>query len=125
MAERFDPGALLGSSFALGAGARVRLRLARGSDAALIRSLVARAGTLPEEIEFARLVHFDPRRRVVICATALIDGAETLVGVGARDLDGDEPEVIIVDANHADALSSLLGAALAARVTATGASRAA
>jgi hypothetical protein len=61
----------------------------------------------------------------VICATALIDGAETLVGVGARDLDGDEPEVMIVDAEHADALSSLLGAALAARVTTTGASRAA
>lgn len=110
----------------LDSGVRVRLRLARSSDSALIRGLVARVGTRPEELELARLVHFDPRRRVVICATALIDSVETLVGVGAIDLDGDgEPEVVIVDGEHAEALTELLAAALHARAAGALGSRAA
>lgn len=126
MLQDFDPGALLGSSFALDGGVRVRLRLARSSDSALLRSLVARLETRPEQLELARLVHFDLRRRVVICATALIDGAETLVGVGALDReDSGEPELMIVEPEHAEALSKLLGAALAARASATAGPRAA
>lgn len=121
----FDPGALLGTSFALGDGLRVRLRLARSSDSALIRALVARAETRPEDLELARLVQFDPRRRVVICATGLIDGSETLVGVGAVELDGSDPEVLIVDAAHDEPLSELLTAALAGRAGAAADARAA
>jgi hypothetical protein len=126
VAETFHPGALLGSSFALDNHVRVRLRLARGSDVPLIRALVARQGTRPEDLEMARLVHFDPRRRAVLCATALIDSTETLVGVGAVELDGTgEPELVIVDAAYAEPLSQLLAAALAARVAVAVASRAA
>ena len=126
MAHSFDPGALLGSSFTLDSGVRVRLRLARSSDSALIRDLVARVGTRPEELELARLVHFDPRRRVVICATALIESTETLVGVGAIELDGTgEPEVVIVDGEHAEALTELLAAALHGRAAGPLGSRAA
>ncbi len=126
MAQSFDPGALLGSSFTLDDGVRVRLRLARSSDTALIRDLVARLGGRPEELELARLVQFDPRRRVVICATTLIDSAETLVAVGAAELDGTgEPEVVIVDAEHSEALTQLLAATLAFKVTAAVGSRAA
>lgn len=109
----------MGSSYALDGGVRVRLRLARSSDLALIRRLLARGDAAPEDLELARLVHFDPRRRCVICATALIDSTETLVGVGAIDLDGGEPEVAIVDADHEQDLSELLRAALLARAGAT------
>lgn len=126
MAHSFDPGALLGSSFTLDSGVRVRLRLARSSDSGLIRDLVARVGTRPEELELARLVHFDPRRRVVLCATALIDSTERLVGVGAIELDGaGAPEVVIVDAEQSEALTELLAAALAGRASAAVGSRAA
>jgi len=122
----FDPGALLGSSFTLDGGVRVRLRLARTSDSALIRGLVARVGTPAAELELARLVHFDPRLRVVICATALIDSTETLIGVGAIDLGGTgEPELLIVDAEYSQALTELLTAALKGRATAAGGTRAA
>ena len=126
MPRSFDPGALLGSSFTLDGGVRVRLRLARTSDSWLIRGLMARAGTRAEELEVARLVHFDPRLRAVICATALIDSTETLIGVGAIDLDGsDEPEVLIVDAEHSQTLTELLTAALKGRAAAAGGTRAA
>lgn len=71
-------------------------------------------------------MQFDPRRRVVICATTLIDSAETLVAVGAAELDGTgEPEVVIVDAEHSEALTQLLAATLAFKVTAAVGSRAA
>lgn len=122
MAQSFDPGALLGSSYVLDDGLRVRLRLARSSDSALIRGLLGRLGRQPDALELARLVHFDPRRRCIICATALIDSAETLVGVGAIDLDRPgEPEIMIVDARHGDGLSELLFAALLGRAAAAGA----
>jgi hypothetical protein len=126
VSQSFDPGALLGSSFTLDTGVRVRLRLARSSDTALIGDLVARLGGRPDELELARLVQFDPRRRVVICATALIDSTETLVAVGAAELDGTgEHEVVIVDAEQSEALTRLLAAVLAFKVTAAVASRAA
>lgn len=121
----FNPGALLGSSFLLDDGVCVRLRLARSTDVPLIRSLLARHGTRPEELELAALVHFDPRRRLIICATALIDATETLVGVGAIDLDGGEPEIVIVDTEHDESLTELLTAALVGRAGTTARARAA
>jgi hypothetical protein len=126
MAEIFDPGALLGTTYALDGGVRVRLRFARASDHALIRALVLRVGDHAEGLELGELVHFDPRRRAVICATALIDGSETLIGVGAIDLDDhSRPETLIADGAYADAVSELLRAALEARASAAGAARAA
>jgi hypothetical protein len=126
VAATFDPGALLGTTYALDGGVRVRLRLARGSDSAPIRALVLRANGRAEELELARLVHFDPRHRVVVCATALIDGSETLIGVGAVDLDDHgRPENLIVDGDYADAVSELLTAALVGRARAAAAARAA
>jgi hypothetical protein len=123
MAFPFDPGALLGTSFSVD-GIRVRLRMARSSDSGLVRALIARAGGDP--VELARLVHFDPRRRAVICATALIDGSETLVGIGTIDLDGGEPELVTATAADATELSELLRGALAARAAvASAAARAA
>ena|SRR5437763_4973630 len=117
MPAPFDQGPLLATSYDVGDGLRVRLRMARGSDLAPIRALIERRdGT--RELDLHSLLQFDPRRRCVICATALIDSAETLVGVGAIDLDGDgpaEPDTLLVAHEHAEAIAELLAGALVAR----------
>lgn len=119
MASSFDPGALLGASYPLDGGLRVRLRLARTSDVPAIRALIEEREGSVDEMQLARLVSFDPRTRVVLCATALVDSAETLVGVGAiecRD-DGEhpEPELLIVSAGSRQELAELLAGALIGR----------
>jgi len=124
----FDPGALLGNSYVLDGGLRVRLRLARSSDAGSIRELFERQGLDPEDLQAARLVHFDPRRRYVLCATALIDSRETLVGVAAIELDpggSDQPDTVIVDGGHSSELGQLLISALVGRANTIARSRAA
>ncbi|HEY2161150.1 MAG TPA: hypothetical protein VGH24_07590 [Solirubrobacteraceae bacterium] len=122
MPAQFNRVALLGGSYDVRNGFRVRLRMARSSDVAPIRALLERSrGT--GELELVPLVQFDPRRRCVICATALIDGAETLVGVGSIALDGDglsDPDTLLVADEHADEIGVLLADALAARAAISG-----
>jgi hypothetical protein len=130
MAESFDPGALLGDSYPLGERTRVRLRLARFSDAFAVRRLLSRQGRERRPIddpEVGTLVQFDPRQRCVLCAMALIDGRETLVGIGSIALSGPdpEPETIIVDRVADDGVAELLGAALIGRARALTHARAA
>src|SRR6202022_2392640 len=111
MALGSDPEVLLASSFVLDGGLRVRLRLARSSDAASIQRLIDSVATERQDLLVARLVHYDPRRRGVLCATALVGGSETLIGVGAIDLDYDEqarPEILVVDREPGHALTELL-----------------
>jgi hypothetical protein len=127
MPAPFDRGPLLGHSFVLGDGFRVRLRMARSSDLMPIRALLERRRG-GDRVELEPLVQFDPRRRCVICATALIDSAETLVGVGSIDLDeqGDStPDVVLVDEQHASATSELLVEALRIRAAHAAEARAA
>jgi hypothetical protein len=114
----FDPGALMSQSYALPRGPRVRLRLAGRGDAAAIAALLVRCGVSPEQLEPGRLVRFDPRRRAVICALALIDSRETLVGLGAIELDGNpdtQADVLVVDERVTEGLEDLLVAALTGR----------
>jgi hypothetical protein len=123
VAESFDPGALLGSSYPLQDGTRIRLRLARLSDGQAICALIARHGgaSASPELEAARLVHHDPRRRCVLAATALLEGRETLVGVGSIPLDGREdpdPDLVVTDGRVAGAVGELLRAALIGRARA-------
>jgi hypothetical protein len=128
MESGFDPGALLGNSYALPRGPRVRLRLTQLRDAPAIRALLERGGLDPEDLEVARLVRFDPRTRVAICATALIGSSDTLVGVGAIGLDASpyaEPDTLVVDAQLTDGLDQLLGRALVGRAEAIARARAA
>jgi hypothetical protein len=128
MESGFDPGALLGNSYALPCGPRVRLRLTQLRDAPAIRALWERGGLDPEDLEVARLVRFDPRTRVVICATALIGSSDTLVGVGAIGLDVNpqaEPDTLVVDAQLTDGLDQLLRRALVGRAGAIAGARAA
>jgi hypothetical protein len=106
-------------------GPRVRLRLAQSRDLAGIRELLERTGVLLEELELARMVRSDPRRRVIICATALLDSAERVIGVGALDVEAAAPELLIVDRELTDGLDELLSEALLERARAIAKARAA
>ncbi len=118
---------LLDRNHTLASGQRVRLRMARSSDARALRELAARRGFEASPLEVARMTRFDPRHRLVISATALIDARETLVGLGAMELDQGEPfepDTLIYD-ERVEGLGALLVAALAARARAIAPSRAA
>jgi hypothetical protein len=127
MPAPFIRGPLLGRSHEFDDGFRVRLRMARSSDLMPIRGLVERTRG-EREVELAALLQFDPRRRCVICATALIDSAETLVGVGSIDLDGEGrggPDTLLVAGEHADRVAALLTEELIARAAYSAQARAA
>jgi hypothetical protein len=114
--EPVDTGALLARSYALPYGPRVRLRLARRSDLPAIRALLGRRGVPASELSLDRLVRYDPQRRVVMCASALVGGTETIVGIGAIDLASEaEPDTLVVDDGLTDGLAELLGTALVRR----------
>ena len=122
MVDGFDPGALLSGWYELPRGPRVCLRLARISDLAGIAELVSQAGA---ELDPLELVRRDPRRRVVLCAAALVDGAQRVVGVGAIDVSASEPDLLVVDEGITEGLTELLGGALAGRAEALRRARAA
>jgi hypothetical protein len=137
MNSSFDPGALLAHSYRLPGGELVCLRLARSRDLPAIAHLYARSGLPCTELELARLARCDPRRRLVICATALVEAAETVVGVGAIDLGpidrgplhrGQElalaPDALVVDELAGEGLGELIYRALIGRVSAIAQARA-
>jgi hypothetical protein len=106
----------------------VCLRLVRVRDLAGIRELFERQGVVADEFELARLVRFDLRTQIVICATALIGLAETVVGIGAIELDGvaaREPTLLVVDGQATEGLEQLLADALVGRAAALTRARAA
>jgi hypothetical protein len=79
-----------------------------------------------DDIEIARLVHFDPRLRCVLCATGLIDSTETLLGIGAIRLgSSDGHELLIVDDGSPEGLAENLSRALLSTATRPRRSRAA
>jgi hypothetical protein len=113
----------LGHALLLRSGVCVRLRLVHFSDVRAIGELIARHAAPTEDLAAEGLVQFDPRRRYVVCAMALIDGVERLVGLGAIDLATrpPEPEVLIFDPEVGDELPRLLRQVLCAAAEATGA----
>jgi hypothetical protein len=117
MADDLDTGALLARTYELPNRQRVRLRLARRSDLPALQALLAQRGIQPSALELERLVRYDPRRRLVLCATAPIDGTEAVVGVGAIELGAPrpEPDTIVVDETTTEGLPDLLNAALVGR----------
>jgi hypothetical protein len=92
-----DPGALLGRTWSLDSGLRVRLRLARRSDVTAIRALLDRCGVEASDLQIERLVRADPRREVGLCAMAPLDGREELVGIGAIAFEDGEPHTVTCD----------------------------
>jgi hypothetical protein len=130
----FDPGALLARSYPLPRGPRVCLRLARVRDLAGIEDLLHRQGMTVSGLELARLLRSHPRQRMVLCATALLGSAETIVGVGSIELahsgladrsTAQAPTWVVVDEAATDGLEGLLHEALVGRAQALAASRAA
>jgi hypothetical protein len=109
-----DTGALLSRTYKLPAGPRVRLRLARRSDLAGLRALLEQRGIEASALELDRLVRYDPRRRLVVCATTPLDGTEAILGVGAIEFDGEAgvPDTIVVDERITAGLAELLAGAL-------------
>jgi hypothetical protein len=92
--------------------------MAQVGDAPGIRALLDRQGLEPEELAVARLVRFDPRTDVVICATALIGSSETIVGVGEIGVGPEatiSPKQLYVDEQLTDGLDTLLTRALIGR----------
>jgi len=127
MEPSFDPGALLARSYVLPRGPRVCLRLARPRDVPAIAQLLEREGIERDEVELARLVRFDPRRQIVICATALIGCTDTIVGIGAIELGNGpsgQPDELVVDSHLTDGLDELLARALRGRARALAGARA-
>jgi hypothetical protein len=120
----FPPGALLGHVYELDDGTSVRVRLARGSDVLALRALLARDS---RNLSAARLLHFDPRREYVLCATALLNGREKLLGIGAIKFDGDgtEPDLVVIDDKAGRQVRRLLIDSLVGTARAVSRSRAA
>lgn len=97
MASSFESGALLGHVYTLADGSCVRLRLSRASDFTAVCGLLAEAGFDAPALAARRLVQFDPRWRYVVCATALVSGRATLLGIGSIRLGGQAPDLVAVD----------------------------
>lgn len=130
MIATFDPGALLGASYRLADGTRVRLRLAASSDAPRVRALLRECGVADADLAAERLLRCDPRSRAVVCASALVDGSEAIVAVGAIELSADPgsrsiPNPLIVAGGAPDGVADLLAGALLGRAHALARSRAA
>lgn len=95
---------LLFRAHTLPTGLRVRVRLPHRDDAT---GLVALGAGL---MEAQRLVRFDPRTEAAVCATAWVDGAETLVGFARGDL-------LLADEERAPGVTAVLEAALRERLS--------
>jgi hypothetical protein len=112
-------GALLAHYHPLPRGPRVCLRLARRRDRAGIAELYARQGIAVHQLSLARLVSFSPLETLVLCATALTDSRETVLGVGAIELERPtQPTLVVVDQHQTDGLAELLRDALVGHATA-------
>jgi hypothetical protein len=120
-------GVLLAGTHTLRDGSHVRLRIARPGDEPRIAKLLARVGVAATDLEVVRLLRFDPRVRVVVCATALIGAAETAVGLAAVDLasGASTPDTLVVDRCAGVGLDELLISATLAHVANLAASTAA
>lgn len=103
-------------TFAPDAGPRVQLRLARRGDIPAVTALLAGHGVKAAGLDVARLLSYDPAHRAVLAAFAPIEGTETLVGLGAIDLDpGADPDTLVVDERLTDGLGELIGLMLRER----------
>lgn len=110
------PHSPLTRTYTLEEGPTVHLRLALRFDAAPVADLLRRRGVQAGDLEIMRALTYDPSCRAVVAALALIDGQETLVGLGAIELEPDAlPDTLVADEKLAPGLGRLLGELLTAR----------
>ena len=102
-----DPGPLLATTHDAG-GLRVKLRLARPSDALRMRGfLESHAPRLASSAR--RFTFYDPRERLVVVATAPVEGTEEIVGLAdLREPAASGPLVVVDDRTPSHAVRSLL-----------------
>ena len=105
---------LLSRSHPLPDGTRVRLRLPQPGDRAGLVALHDRLGAPLDDVRMTRILRFDPRACVSVCATVLIGLTEVLVAYGHVDRDGTS-SLVVADEAVAPGVSSLVRAALAER----------
>jgi hypothetical protein len=86
-----------------------------------LHGLHARLGFRVEELELARVLRFDPRRRTVACVTAWVDGSERPVAYGAIDAGADAPDLLLADEERAPGVAAVLEDALRERSARTAA----
>jgi hypothetical protein len=90
-----DPGALLATTHDAD-GLRVRLRLARPSDALRLRGfLESHAPRLASQAR--RFTFYDPRQRLVVLATTPLEGNEEIVGLADLRTPAPREAVVLVD----------------------------
>ena len=133
-----DPGALLAATHELDGGERVRLRLTRPSDAALVADFLDRLspetrgrrflGAEPEVAEAAvrHFTFYDPRERLTIAATTPARGGELIVGladVAFLEAGLAEIGVVVADDRQRRGLGKLLSEAIASLAVKRGATR--
>lgn len=112
---------LLDTHMTLPGGHRVRLRLPQVSDRRHVRALLERIGLQADELDVQRGLHFDPRSRVVVCATHWSGTGATLVGVAAMTYATGQVDLLVTDEQTAPGV----GAALTERLLSAQARRAA
>jgi hypothetical protein len=100
------------STTTLPGGLRVRIRLPQRADRTGLIDLSVRLGAPLDEVAARRALTFDPRRRMVMCATGWLGGSETLLGVGTVDRGAAVCEIVLADEESAPGVSALLASAL-------------
>lgn len=102
-------------------GLRVRVRLPRPSDHALLADLARRTDQPADPTSIARLLRFDPRRRTVLCAGVWLGSQKVLAGYAAADRSPMgrpvAPDVLLTDEELVPGVSALLLDLLAATTT--------
>jgi hypothetical protein len=105
---------LLTRTHPLPAGGRVRLRLPQAGDRAGLIALHERLGAPLDDVRMSRILRFEPRACLSVCATMLSGLNEVLVAYGHVDRDGSS-SLVVADEVLAPGVTGLVAAALAER----------
>lgn len=103
---------LLTRSHPLPDGSRARLRLPHAADRAGLVALHERLGAPLDDVRMSRILRFDPRACLSVCATKLNGLNEVLVAYGHVDRDGSS-SLVVADEVLAPGVTELVAAALA------------
>lgn len=106
---------LIDSTTTLPDGRHLRVRLPHTSERSGLRALLERVGVEAEELDVARALRFDPRRRTVAVASAWVQGSEVLVAWGSIAAGASEPDELLADEQLAPGAGAVLAAALRER----------